>query len=371
MRTWHRAVREDRFESLLELFYAILNEVGGTARAALLPDLGHLSGFIAAAEAQLASPDLLKRLGYFLRYAEAAAGSFAGPQPPREDAVQVMTIHTAKGLEFPVVVVADAVEGAIPAHFPESVRAQLRRELAGVEPWLDETEEERRVLYVALTRAQDRVILATTPQAPSPFLEEFPSVPAPSGKMPRPARRFYSHAPRRAPPLHVHHSQVYDYHFCPKRYLLADGYGFASQVIAPVSAGQSLHRALEIFHRLKRDGERVTPDRRARIFERAWVRPRDARKARREYENLYGIFERYARQWEDTTARMRVLQPEQPVYVAQAAGILTGRIDLLRERDDALEIVEFKYHANPMMPDYPQRQLEHYSLAFANERPRL
>ncbi|NIR58298.1 MAG: hypothetical protein GWO02_01630, partial [Gammaproteobacteria bacterium] len=78
IREWHRAVHEGRYESLLELYYAILNDAGALEAEPLLPDLGHLSGFIAAAEEQLRSPDFAKRLSYFLRYADAATGSFAG-----------------------------------------------------------------------------------------------------------------------------------------------------------------------------------------------------------------------------------------------------------------------------------------------------
>jgi ATP-dependent DNA helicase UvrD/PcrA len=370
IRRWHRAVREERYGTLLELFYAILNDTNAIALPEILSDLGHLSSFIAASEAQLTSPDLLKRLDYFLSYADAAAGSFSGPTPPSDEAVQIMTIHKSKGLEFSVVVVADVVEGAIPAHFPENVRTRLRRDLAKLPSRLDEMEEERRVLYVAMTRAERHVILVTSPDRISVFLGEFKSCPVPE-KPPAPVQRAYIHASRKAPPLHLYHGEVYNYHFCPKRYLLENRYGFAGQVIAPLRAGQSLHRALEIFHRLRRDGEHVTRDRRARIFERAWIRPRDTKKGQAEFDTLCKIFQRYTERFDTDSDRIRVVETEQPFYAAQGMGVLTGKIDLVRERNDALEIVEFKFHANPMMPDYPQRQLDHYSLAYPGERPRL
>jgi len=62
---------------------------------------------------------------------------------------------------------------------------------------------------------------------------------------------------------------------------------------------------------------------------------------------------------------------ERPFFVAEGRGVLTGRIDLVHEREDQLELVEFKYHKNQMIPDYPRRQLEHYSLAYPDEAPRL
>ena len=60
--------------------------------------------------------------------------------------VKVMTIHTAKGLEFDTVFVPGLVEGQFPS-------SRLRNE--------DEYEEERRLLYVAMTRAKNMLYLST------------------------------------------------------------------------------------------------------------------------------------------------------------------------------------------------------------------
>lgn len=63
----------------------------------------------------------------------------------KENAVTLMTVHAAKGLEFPYVFVAGLEEGV----FPHS-RSLLDRE---------ELEEERRLLYVAMTRAKEKLYL--------------------------------------------------------------------------------------------------------------------------------------------------------------------------------------------------------------------
>jgi len=85
--------------------------------------------------------------------------------------VSLMTLHSAKGLEFPVVVIAGLEDGLLP-HF----NAQGTR---------DDVEEERRLLYVGMTRAEERLILTSCrrrriagryqDQIPSPFLEEIPA----------------------------------------------------------------------------------------------------------------------------------------------------------------------------------------------------
>jgi superfamily I DNA/RNA helicase len=87
----------------------------------------------------------------------------------RADAVALMTMHMAKGLEFPVVFIAGCEDGLVP-------RTILKD---GVD-----LEEERRLFYVGMTRAKDELFLLHTrsrflygqrlEQAPSPFLSEIP-----------------------------------------------------------------------------------------------------------------------------------------------------------------------------------------------------
>ena len=81
-----------------------------------------------------------------------------------------MTLHSAKGLEFPLVVLTGLEEGLLP-HW-NSQDSQ------------DDIEEERRLLYVGMTRARERLVLTTCrrrrvagryqDQLESPFLREIP-----------------------------------------------------------------------------------------------------------------------------------------------------------------------------------------------------
>ncbi len=86
------------------------------------------------------------------------------------DQVNMMTIHSAKGLEFPFVIIAGLEEGL----FPSEMTTESPRQL----------EEERRLFYVALTRAERQVVLTYAKSrfrngkmeysSPSRFLREIP-----------------------------------------------------------------------------------------------------------------------------------------------------------------------------------------------------
>lgn len=87
-----------------------------------------------------------------------------------KDAVSLMTLHNAKGLEFPVVFIAGVEEGLIPHHTAFEDEEEL--------------EEERRLFYVGLTRAKNRVFVSLAsrrrtfqgwmPQVGSRYLRDIP-----------------------------------------------------------------------------------------------------------------------------------------------------------------------------------------------------
>ncbi len=95
----------------------------------------------------------------------------ADEKDPDADTVKLMTIHAAKGLEFPVVYVGGLEEGL----FPNAMSINTREEL----------EEERRLFYVAVTRAKGRLYLTYSNSRykfgslqqfePSRFLDEIPA----------------------------------------------------------------------------------------------------------------------------------------------------------------------------------------------------
>ncbi|MDH5378207.1 MAG: ATP-binding domain-containing protein, partial [Gammaproteobacteria bacterium] len=110
----------------------------------------------------------LDPLSEFLSYSALEAGE--GQADPGEDCVQMMTLHSAKGLEFPLVFIVGMEEGL----FPHELSLQD-----------DEgTEEERRLCYVGMTRARQQLYLTCAEQRrmygresfahPSRFLNEVP-----------------------------------------------------------------------------------------------------------------------------------------------------------------------------------------------------
>lgn len=153
---------QDRVENLQELINAATAFIaeegyGQDATAATLP------GENAPGTVEI-SP-----LAAFLSHASLEAGD--NQAQAGQDAVQLMTVHSAKGLEFTSVFITGLEEGLFPHE--NSINEQ------------NGLEEERRLMYVAITRAKERLYLSHTQSRmlhgqvrynmPSRFLEELPS----------------------------------------------------------------------------------------------------------------------------------------------------------------------------------------------------
>ncbi|MFS8063783.1 MAG: 3'-5' exonuclease, partial [Luteimonas sp.] len=110
----------------------------------------------------------LSELVAFLAYASLEAGE--GQAQSGEDGVQLMTLHSAKGLEFPLVFLAGMEEGLFPSSKSSEESGRL--------------EEERRLAYVGITRARQKLVLTYAEARrlhgqdmygiPSRFLREIP-----------------------------------------------------------------------------------------------------------------------------------------------------------------------------------------------------
>ncbi len=153
---------QDRVENLQELINAATAFIaeegyGQDATAAMLPG-ENAPGVVEV------SP-----LAAFLSHASLEAGD--NQAQAGQDAVQLMTVHSAKGLEFTSVFITGLEEGLFPHE--NSINEQ------------NGLEEERRLMYVAITRAKERLYLSHTQSRmlhgqvrynmPSRFLEELPA----------------------------------------------------------------------------------------------------------------------------------------------------------------------------------------------------
>ena len=140
----------------------------GADRVENLAELVNAAAAFGEEERETESGEAVDPLTAFLTHAALEAGEHQAGEG--QDALQMMTVHSAKGLEFDAVFITGLEEGLFPHE--QSVTER------------DGLEEERRLAYVAITRARKRLYLShaqtrmlhgqTRYNIPSRFLEEIP-----------------------------------------------------------------------------------------------------------------------------------------------------------------------------------------------------
>ncbi|MDP3244516.1 MAG: UvrD-helicase domain-containing protein [bacterium] len=185
------------------------------------------------------------------------------------EAVKIMTIHSAKGLEFRYVFLANMVDKRFPA---TERRDPIELPTALVKEILPEgdvhLQEERRLFYVALTRAKEGVFLTRAldyggvrAKKPSRFLYELGLVKE-EGKKQTKKKESADDFQKREPlaagksdllahlPPYFSYTQYRAFKSCPLQYKFAHILKIPVQGRAPFSFGHSLHRALYDFYHL-------------------------------------------------------------------------------------------------------------------------
>ena len=146
---------------------------GGEKASSRLENLEELINAARAFTLENIPPDIeptaADRMSGFIDKAALDAGD--GQADEHEDAVQLMTLHSAKGLEYPLVFIAGMEEGL----FPHKMSADS----------IEGLEEERRLCYVGLTRAKEKLFLTHAESRrlhgeenltrPSRFIREIPA----------------------------------------------------------------------------------------------------------------------------------------------------------------------------------------------------
>lgn len=193
-----------------------------------------------------------------------------------QDAVNILTVHSAKGLEFPVVFLVNLVGERFPGrdrHEQIPIPEELIKEVL---PQGDfHLEEERRLFYVGMTRAKEKLYFsaadyygeAKRKKKLSPFVfealgdipesEEVESPPAKSLKYEKSKKKEAKEDKKKKVKIdYLSVSQIETFKTCPLHYKLKYIYKLPVKASASSSFGVSIHNTLKDFYTKVKEGER-------------------------------------------------------------------------------------------------------------------
>jgi DNA helicase II / ATP-dependent DNA helicase PcrA len=293
------------------------------------------------------------------------------------DAVQIMTVHQAKGLQWPAVFVPQLVRNRFPSRggggrtpwhlLPAAAFNNAQRYMGGVE-------DERRLFYVAVTRAQKFLHMTWAPtlgnkqaQAPSDFFTEVLA-----SKYVKRRRQDYVGWKRLAPspPASVANvvlsfSDMKYFFECPYQFKLRILYGFNAPLAESLGFGKSLHDALAEVHKRALDGEDISPGEAEELVQRH-LRTPYAYPALRE-KLVAAAAKAIAGYIEKNRADFKNLEfSEKGIEIALGDGVtVAGRIDLVKRIDTGeVTIVDLKSSERAQADDVTEIQLHIYALGY-------
>ena len=291
----------------------------------------------------------------------AEAGDDPGVAPgDAVDAVSVLTVHKAKGLEFRTVFVAGLADGRFPMRarretlaLPGGLDASTDLETA------DDLAEERRLCYVAMTRARDELILTSAADTGgrrvrhvSPFVAEALDQPAAVVEGTRDLRALDRHRP--ADPLPpgpptaglpgggLSFTQLDDYLSCPARYRYRHVLRLPTPPHHAITYGIALHEAVAAFGRSQLQGRPLSEDGLLEVFARAWSGLGFLSREHEEARLRAGRAALVRFREGALVSPLRPLAIEEPFTVTLDGIRLQGRYDRIDEGPEGVVITDFK-----------------------------
>ncbi|MCA9372014.1 UvrD-helicase domain-containing protein [Candidatus Woesebacteria bacterium] len=309
------------------------------------------------------------------------------------DAVNILTVHAAKGLEFPVVIIPDLVNGRFPTY---NRKEQIPLPDALIKESLPEgdfhVQEERRLFYVAITRAKDMLFLTASQlygegvrkRKISPFVVETMGKDLVEGK------EIQTHEKKEQLSLFdfkptedvepiplpqqvrtISYSQLQSYQMCPLQYKYRYVLKIPTPANAAASYGSTIHRALQEFYKVFMRDRSVDVDTLLDYAEEYWIpvgyndRTHEQRMKKEAQTMLKNFYESFHNKHIDVIGLEQLFKVkiDQHVYVS-------GKIDRVdKKENDVIEIIDYKTGKIPNEKVLKKStQLAIYALAATDQR---
>jgi DNA helicase II / ATP-dependent DNA helicase PcrA len=343
----------------------------------------------------------LQELMEYLEYFREAGGVIPLQASEGENAVRLMTVHGAKGLEFPHVFILRANSSSFPANYKETLVAFPRElrdpdSLTQADDKTMHAQEERRLFYVAMTRARDSLRIyareggGKNDKTPPGYIRELCSKPDLTGCFrPIPASGAQGTLDMRAgtSPLYPAESQttlwlempvldglharlsasaVDTYERCGLRFKLDRDWRLAAKPAAAMQYGAAIHRVLKTYFDSVRAGRPKADEELIDLFRQDLADAKIQELYQQELYESQGVvqlleFLACARAIPAT----QVLHTEESFEIRIGETLVVGRIDRIDRRPDgSVAIIDYKTGKGRDQEDADQSlQLSLYAIA--------
>ncbi|MFV8316267.1 ATP-dependent helicase [Mycobacterium sp. 23] len=283
-----------------------------------------------------------------VNYANGSYNDFDGDEDVFADAVALGTVHAAKGLEWPIVFLPSLTARRFPSSKTGTVQDWLvPRELFDADRYEGSDADERRLFYVALTRARDWASLSShervTAQSvpPSPYITECVRF-VESGGLPTSVVT----TGLEVPDLAVTYSELAAYAACPRSFLLRNELGFMPPLQTELGYGNAVHHLMRVIaEHTQSTGKLPTPRQINDLLTTDFFLPFANKAAHQEMrEKARRLVFRYVADHQSDL--LRTWATERPFELYLPGVVISGRADVIYDNHEGvpanLAIVDYK-----------------------------
>lgn len=284
-------------------------------------------------------------------YAVGSYDDFAGEEDLFEDGVALGTVHGAKGLEWPVVFLPSLVK----TRFPSSKSGQSQDwppSLIGkfdVARYQGTDADERRLFYVAITRARDAVLLSSHARQksgrtrnPSGYFEYARQVFTNQGE----PTSVSGKGGTADSELAITYSELAAFDSCPRSYMLKNQLGFMPTIQAELGYGNAVHHTMRVLaEKTQATGTLPSEIQINQLLDSEFFLPYANKAGHKEMrEKARKLVQRYVT--DHPTDLLRTWATERPFELYLDGVVVSGRADVIYDEHDgqvgSLAIVDYK-----------------------------
>lgn len=357
-------------------------EDGKVETEILMYNLGKFSQVIADFEAinfTLKPRTKIYNFCSFLKYTAAQyypegymTNSYAKP-----DAVSIMTVHQSKGLEFAAVFIPQLNKNFFPAQRVggKGIWHVIDKSwITNAERFNGDIEEERKLFYVAVTRAKKYLYLTRSKSGRNKTISQFLVEAKDSSYLVKYDGNIQydaSNIPNvrdESMPLSLNFSLLEDYFDCPYRFKLSMFYGFVQPIVPALGYGNVLHNIVRNIHIAAINGQSLTKEDLKQMVDEAFYLPYATPKIEENmYKSVTRAIDNYVEHNRDEMKNSYMAEAD--IEIDMGDGItVNGRIDLVKKvtekGKEQTTIVDFKTANKEVVESINKEQLKIYALGY-------
>ncbi|KAF5092039.1 ATP-dependent DNA helicase Rep [anaerobic digester metagenome] len=387
IKEWKRQLYDGAFEHVSAMYQELLHILGilklnpeDPEHAVIMANLGRFGDILTDVETaqklgghRITWPTLMKNINHFFNhYANGSYDERMDDDLSGLNAVNLMTMHQSKGLEWPVVFIPALVQGRFPSsNTGKEQNWLLPRDIFNVARYEGDEEGERKLMYVAMTRAKEMLVMSyfTTmsgrKKGVSTFIEDMADcadidVLSPSDHLPS---LTFSQKGEEEEIQTFAAGELIQYSKCPYQYRINTIWGFHQGLSPYLGYGNALHHCMREASELMKEGYDPVTAVASAVEEGFYMPFADAGRAQGLKDIAMERLINFAEVREDDMYRIREVETRIEYPLMQAT--VAGKVDVILHDGEGIEIRDYKTSDKVVTEEDASMQIRLYARGLA------